>query len=180
MEAAQQDAERIRIQANDDGYREGYAAAKEDAINKYTVSIDEAVRLLDEIKSKKDSYFRENEFELISLIYTICEKILHNELTQSPAAIRGIIADAAKSYRNSVSVKISLPDNEEARLITADGTFLKTILPHVRDIDIEIIDDAPEGTVVLDDGADVTDAGVPTQLEFLKEILHNSRQNAEE
>jgi flagellar assembly protein FliH len=180
MEAAQQDAERIRIQANDDGYREGYAAAKEDALGKYTAAIDEAIRLLDEIKSRKDGYFRENEFELISLIYTICEKILHNELTQSPGIVRGIIADAAKAYRNSVSVKISLPDNEESRLITADGTFLRTILPHVRDIDIDILDDAPEGTVVLDDGHDVTDASVPTQLEFLKEILDNSRKIPEE
>jgi flagellar assembly protein FliH len=180
MEAAQQDAERIRIQANDDGYREGYAAAKEDILKKYTAAVDEAINLLDEIKSKKDGYFRENEFELISLIYTICEKVLHSELTQNPAAVRGIIADAAKAYRNSVSVKISLPDNEEARLITADGTFLKTILPHVRDIDIELVDEAAAGTVVLDDGADVTDASVPTQLEFLREILDNSRKLPEE
>jgi flagellar biosynthesis/type III secretory pathway protein FliH len=180
MEAAQQDAEHIRIQANDDGYREGYAAAKEDIFKKYNSAVDEAINLLDEIKSIKDSYVRESEFELISLIYTICEKILHNELTQSPAVIRSIIADAAKAYRNSVSVKISLPDNEEARLITADGTFLKKILPHVRDIDIELIDEAAEGTVVLDDGTDVTDASVPTQLEFLREILDNSRKLPEE
>jgi flagellar biosynthesis/type III secretory pathway protein FliH len=176
MEAAQHDAEQIRIQANDDGYREGYAAAKEDAFEKYNAGIDEAVSLLDLIKSKKDAYFRENEFELVSLIYTICEKVLHNELTQSPAVIRSIVADAAKAYRNSVSVKISLKDNEESRLIAADGTFLRQILPHVRDIDIEILDDAPDGTVIIDDKNDVTDASVPTQLEFLREILDNSRK----
>jgi flagellar biosynthesis/type III secretory pathway protein FliH len=180
MEKAQQDAEQIRITANDEGFREGYAAAKEEIFAKYNDTIDEAVRLLDEIKQSKEGYFRENEFELVSLIYTVCEKVLHSELTQTPAAVRGIVADAAKAYRNSVSVKISLADNEESRLITADGTFLKKILPGVSYIDIDILDDAPAGTVILDDGKDVTDASVPTQLEFLKEILDNSRKSADE
>jgi flagellar biosynthesis/type III secretory pathway protein FliH len=180
MEKAQHDAEQIRIQANDDGYREGYAAAKEDALAKYNSAIDEANRLLEEIKQNKDQYFRENEFELVSLIYTVCEKVIHDELTQTPAAVRSIVADAAKAYRNSVSVKISLPDNEESRLIQADGTFLRKILPGVQYIDIEILDDAPEGTIILDDGKDVTDASIPTQLQFLKEILDNSRKTADD
>jgi flagellar assembly protein FliH len=176
MEAAQHDAEQIRIQANDDGYREGYAAAKTDALDKYTAAIDNVSLLLEEIKARKDGYFRENEFELVSLIYTICEKVLHSELAQNPAAVRSIVADAAKAYRHSVSVKISLHDNEEARLIAADGAFLQQILPYVKDIDIEILDDAAPGTVIIDDGNDVTDASVPTQLEFLREILDNSRK----
>jgi flagellar assembly protein FliH len=180
MEKAQHDAEQIRIQANDDGYREGYAAAKEEAFAKYNSAIEEVYNLLDEIKQKKDQYFRENEFELVSLIYTVCEKVIHAELTQTPAAVRSIVADAAKAYRNSVSVKISLPDNEQSRLIQADGTFLKKILPGVQYIDIEILDEAPDGTIILDDSKDVTDASIPTQLQFLKEILDNSRKTADD
>jgi flagellar assembly protein FliH len=179
MEKAQQDAEQIRIQANDDGYREGYTAAKTEVFAKYNASLDEVVNMLDEIKDRKDRYFRENEFELVSLIYTVCEKVLHCELSQTPTAIRSIVADAAKAYRNSVSVKISLADNEEARLIKADGTFLREILPGVKFIDVEILDEAKDGTIILDDGKDVTDASVPTQLEFLREILDNSRKTSD-
>jgi hypothetical protein len=70
-----------------------------------------------------------------------------------------------------------MADNEESRKLKTDGTFIKQLIPFVEHIDIEILEDAPEGTVILDDDSEITDASVPTQLDLLKEILRNTRGN---
>ena len=42
-------------------------------------------------------------------------------------------------------------------------------------MEIELDEDAEEGTVIVDNGSEIVDAGVPTQLEFLKEIMRTTR-----
>jgi flagellar assembly protein FliH len=178
MELAQRDAEQLKAKALEDGYAEGYSNAKEEILNKYNKYIDAAAKLLADINARKDAYLTSNEAELRATVYVIAEKIIKNELQTHPDVIENIIADAAKRYRNSKYLKISLPDNEESRKLKTDATFVKQLIPFVEHIDIQIIEDAPEGTVILDDDDEVTDASIPTQLDFLKEILRNTRNKA--
>lgn len=175
MELAQRDAEQIKSKALEDGYAEGYAAAKAEILGKYNKYVDAAAKLLADVNARKDAYFASNEAELRATVYAIAEKILHAELQTRPDVIENIIADAAKRYRNAKYLKIALADNEEARKLRTDATFVKQLIPFVEHIDIQILEDAPEGTVILDDDEEVTDASIPTQLDFLKEILRNTR-----
>jgi flagellar biosynthesis/type III secretory pathway protein FliH len=175
MEIAQKDAEELRAKALEDGYKEGYDAAKTEALEKYNKYIDAVAKLLSDINTRKDAYFSSNEAELRATVYVIAEKIVKGELEIHPEAVERIIADAAKKYRNSKYLKISMPDNEEARKLKTDGSFIKQLIPFIEHIDVELLEDAPEGTVILDDDSEVTDASIPTQLDLLKEILRNTR-----
>jgi flagellar assembly protein FliH len=179
MELAQRDAEQMKAKALEDGYAEGYATAKEEILTKYNKYIDAAAKLLADINSRKDAYFTSNEAELRATVYVIAEKIIKSELQTHPEVIENIISDAAKRYRNSRYLKIALPDNSEARKLRADATFVKQLIPFIEHIDVQILEDAPEGTVILDDEDEVTDASIPTQLDFLKEILRNTRGKAQ-
>ncbi|MDR0986246.1 MAG: hypothetical protein LBL98_00930 [Ruminococcus sp.] len=175
MEKAQKDADEMKAKALEDGYKEGFDAAKAEAIEKYDKYIDAAAKLLADINARKESYFLSNEAELRATVYVIAEKVIHSELQIHPEAVENIIADAAKKYRNSKYLKISMADNPESRKLKVDGSFVKQLIPFVKDIDIQILDDVPENTIILDDTNEVTDASIPTQLDLLKEILRNTR-----
>jgi flagellar biosynthesis/type III secretory pathway protein FliH len=175
METARTDAENLRAKAIEDGYAQGFETAKAEILDKYNKYIDAAAKLLPDINARKESYFHSNEAELRATVYVIAEKIVRSELTTRPEAIESIIADAAKKYRNSKYLKISMADNEESRKLKVDGSFIKQLIPYIEHIDVELSDEAPEGTIILDDGDEVTDASIPTQLELLKEILKNTR-----
>jgi flagellar biosynthesis/type III secretory pathway protein FliH len=177
MEIAQKDAEEMKAKALEDGYKEGYETAKAEAVEKYNKYVDAAAKLLADINARKESYFLSNEAELRATVYVIAEKIVHGELQIHPEAVENIISDAAKKYRNSKYLKITMDDNEESRKLKVDGTFVKQLIPFVKDIDIQILEDAPENTIILDDTDEVTDASIPTQLDLLKEILRNTRGN---
>jgi flagellar biosynthesis/type III secretory pathway protein FliH len=175
MESARRDADELKAKAIEDGYSQGFASAKEEIIGKYNKYIDAAAKLLSDINARKESYFNSNEAELRATVYVIAEKIVKSELKIRPEAVEDIIADAAKKYRNSRYLKISMADNEESRKLKVDGSFIKQLIPYIEHIDIELLEDVQENTIILDDGDEVTDASVPTQLDLLKEILKNTR-----
>jgi flagellar biosynthesis/type III secretory pathway protein FliH len=175
MELAQKDIDEMKAKALEDGYKEGYETAKAEAFEKYDKYVDAAAKLLADINARKESYFLSNEAELRATVYVIAEKIVHAELQIHPEAVENIIADAAKKYRNSKYLKISMADNPESRKLKVDGSFVKQLIPYIKDIDIELLDEVPENTIVLDDLSEVTDASIPTQLDLLKEILRNTR-----
>jgi flagellar biosynthesis/type III secretory pathway protein FliH len=175
METARTDAGSLRAKAIEDGYSQGFETAKAEILDKYNKYIDAAAKLLSDINARKESYFHSNEAELRATVYVIAEKIVRSELTTRPEAVESIIADAAKKYRNSKYLKISMADNEESRKLKVDGSFVRQLIPYIEHIDVELSDEAPEGTIILDDGEEVTDASIPTQLELLKEILKNTR-----
>ena len=147
--------ELARQEGHTEGYNEGYATGKEESIEKYKKFIDAAGKLLGEINSRKEAYYISNEEEMRDTVFELVQKITAAEIKTDPRVIDGIIGEAAKNFRNSDYIKITLAE---------DGISERYLT-----------DEAEEGTVILDNGSEIVDAGIPTQLDFLKEILKNTR-----
>lgn len=175
IERANRECAILKEKAKAEGFKEGFDEGKKQSLEKCSKYIDAAAGLLSDINSRKDAYYISNEKELRETLFLMVEKITKAELKTDPAVIERIIADAAKGFRNSDYIKISLADGEISRKIKTDDRFIRELIPYIKDIDIEILPDAEEGTIILDDNDEIVDASVPTQLDFLKEILKNTR-----
>lgn len=175
LERAAKECAILKEKAKAEGFKEGYDEGKRQSLEKCSKFVDAAAQLLADINSHKDAYYLENEKELRDTLSLMVEKIVRAELKTSPQMIERIIADAAKGFRNSDYIKISLADGEISRELKTDEKLIKEIIPYIADIEVEILPDAEEGTVILDNNEEIVDASVPTQLEFLKEIMRNSR-----
>lgn len=169
----------LKAQARQEGYDEGYKEGHDEIFEKCQKYIDGAAKLLADINARKDAYYISNEKELKDTLFVMVEKIVKAELEVNPLIIERIIADAAKAYRNSDYIKISVSDGEIAQKIKTDKKFINKLIPFIKDIDVEILEEAEDGTVILDDEQNIIDASVPTQLDFLKEILKNTRGDDE-
>ncbi|MBQ7981531.1 MAG: hypothetical protein IJ305_07985 [Oscillospiraceae bacterium] len=142
--------------------------------------MDASGKLLSEINSRKEAYYISNEDELRTTVFEMVKKITRAELAADPKIIEGIIAEAAKNFRNSDYIKITLAEDDLTEKFRTDEKLIKEIIPFIPEVEIEFDDEAEEGTVILDNGSEIVDAGIPTQLDFLKEILNNTRGKTEE
>lgn len=176
LERASKECAILKEKAKAEGFKEGFDEGKKQSMEKCSKYIDASAQLLSDINAHKDAYYISNEKELRETLFLMVQKITKAELKTDPAVIERIIADAAKGFRNSDYIKISLADGEVSREIKTDDKLIKKLIPFIPDIDVEILPDAEEGTVILDNNEEIVDASVPTQLDFLKEILKNTRE----
>lgn len=168
---AEADAEIIRKTAAEKGYFEGNEKSKATA-EKY---LSAAAELVSQATAQKEAYYISHKDELIETACFLAEKLIATKLSEDKSVIANIAANAAKDFRNSERVKISLAAADISAEATADIDYLKSLIKGIPDIEIEILENAKTGTVVLDNGSEIIDASVPTQLDFLKEIMENSR-----
>lgn len=175
MEKANRECAMLKEQAKKEGHDEGFADGRKESLEKYSKCIDASGRLLSEINSRKEAYYISAEEEMRNTVFELVNKIVRTELKTNPRVIEGIIAEAAKNFRNSDYIKITLAEDGITERFKTDEKLIKDIIPFIPEVEIEFDEDAEEGTVIEDDGSEIVDAGVPTQLEFLKEILRTTR-----
>ncbi|MBP0957303.1 MAG: hypothetical protein J5997_08045 [Oscillospiraceae bacterium] len=180
--AAEEECDRLREKSRKEGFDAGFEAGKEEALKKCEKYLETAGALLSEINSKKEAYYISHEYELCETVLDMVRKITLSEIKTDPEVIDRIAANAARSFRNSDYVKISVAQGEASREFVTDKEFVKSLIPFIPEIEVEELDplDAPPGTVVLDNGSEIIDASIPTQLDFLKEIMKNSHKEEQE
>lgn len=180
--AADEECARLKELSRKEGFEVGFEAGKKEAMEKCEKYLEAAAKLLAEINAKKDAYYISNEYEMCQTVMDMVKKITLAELKTDPEVIDRICRNAAKNFRNSDYLKISVSQGEASVKLITDAEYVKSLIPFIPEIEIEELDaaDAPLGTVVLDNGSEIIDASVPTQLEFLREIMKNSGREAED
>ncbi len=181
FEAAEEECTRIKERSSREGFEAGFQAGWDDGVKKCDKYLEAAAKLLADINAHKEAYYISNEYELRETVLDMVRKITMEEIKTAPAVIDRIAANAAKNFRNSDYIKISVCKGEASRELVSDKEYLASIIPFIPEIEIEELDpeDTPHGTVVLDNGSEIIDASVPTQLDFLREIMKNSRGEQE-
>lgn len=175
IDKANKECVKIKEIARQEGITQGFAEGKEESLDKYKKYIDAAGNLLSEINARKEAYYISNEEDLRTTVFEIAQKVVHAELKASPEVIENILADAAKNFRNSDYIKIILKEEEMTERFKTDEKLINKIIPFIPDIEIVFDENTEDGTIVIDNGSEIVDASIPTQLDFLKEILNNTR-----
>lgn len=164
-------ADEGRKQGYDDGHKKGYDEGYVAALKKCKDTLVELKSINEQIIAEKEQIFREYENQLFDTIFDIAQKITINSLKQKDkAVISKMIKEAGKRYRNSKNVKISLSSLDISETAEIDDAVFAEAFRPGTNVEIEILKDAPEGTLILDDGAEITDAGVPTQLKMIEQL----------
>lgn len=156
------------------GYDDGYSKGKEEC----AAALSEVSAILNGMDAEKEKIFKEYENQLFDAIFTIANKITVNSLNQKDkSVIAQMLKEAAKSFRGSSYVKVSLSklDIEESANVDLDD--LRQVfgkyggnLGERQHIEFEILKDAPKGTLILDNGSEIADAGIATQLKMIENL----------
>ena len=154
-------------EGNEKGYSEGY----EKGLKESEGTLKELMAALEAVDNERERFFKEYESQLFDTIYTIANKITVNSLTQKDkAVITKMLKEAAKGFRNSEYVKVTLSKLDVEQFGTAGVDTLKEVFRENQFVEFEVVKDAPQGTLILDDGSEITDAGVATQLMMIEKL----------
>jgi len=155
----------------EDGYKKGYDEGYVVALKKCRDTLMELKQLNEDIIAKKADIFLSYERSLFDSIFEIAQKVTLGSLKQKDkAVITKMLREAGKKFRGSKNVKISLSSIDISDETEIDEELLKDIFNEGTNVEIEILKDAPEGTLIIDNGAEITDAGVQTQLKMIEQL----------
>lgn len=169
-------AEELFEQERRRGFQQGLEEGRKKGMEQCSSYIKAGARFLSEINARKEAYYLSHSEELEELVLEMVRKITLREIELNHEILTDILKNAAKSFRNSDSLKVSLAKGDISEEVVTDKAFLESIAAGIPDIEVELLPEAVSGTVILDNGSEILDASVPTQLEFLKEIMENSRR----
>ncbi|MCL1831799.1 MAG: hypothetical protein FWG45_02675 [Oscillospiraceae bacterium] len=181
-ESAEKECVNLRKTAQEHGYADGYASGEkpgyDDGYARGREECTETLRELNEAMSRvpaeKDSIFKEYENQLFDLIFTISNKITAHSLNQKDkSVISRMLKEAARGFRGSSYVKVSLSKLDITESANVDLDELKSVFGKFgekQQVEFEILKDAPKGTLILDNGSEIADAGIQTQLKMIENL----------
>lgn len=167
----QAQAEAIFEQSKADGFAKGHEDGYAAGLDKCRDMLAELKRLSEQMVSDKAELFDSYEVEIFDTVMEIVNRITLNSLGQKDkAVIKKTIKEAGKSFRGSEYVKLTLSKTDVSEEMAADTDYFKKLFNNVKNVEVEVLKDAPSGTVIIDNGSEITDAGIQTQLKMIEEL----------
>ncbi len=149
------------------GYDEGYVKG----LTKCKDTLIELKNALESFEKEKENYFKTYEHQIFNTIFDIAQKITLDSLKQKDKAVlQKMLKQAAKDFLTSENVKITLSALDVNEEVGTDIDTLRSCFRENQHVEFEVLKDAPSGTLIIDNGSEITDAGIPTQLKMIGEL----------
>ncbi len=158
-------------QGYDEGYKKGYDEGYVNALKKCKDTLLELKQLSEDVVAHKSKIYLDYEHALFDVIFDIAQKITLDSLKQKEkAVIMKMLKEAGKRFRGSKNVKITLSGMDISDVTEVDESILEEVFKGGSNIEFEILHDAPSGTLIIDNGTEITDASVMTQLKMIEQL----------
>lgn len=175
LNSAKSEAEKLKENEKRAGYEEGQKKGYDDgyvkALKKCKETLVELKSLAEQITADKNEIMMQYERQLFDTIFDICQRVTLGALAQKEKGIiTRMIHEAGRKYKASKNVKITLSKLDVSEEAEIDEQLLKDVFKNCDNVEIEIQEDAPSGTLLIDDGSEITDASVMTQLKMVEQL----------
>ena len=161
----------VFIKARAEGFEQGKKDGKALMTSEGKGILDEAREFSDRINEQKIKLFEQYEKEIYETVMEIANKVTLNSMSvKDGTAAKKLIKQAAKDFRNSQVIRITLDENEASTELSGDYEYLKELCGGLAHVEVELLANGDPGTVIVDNGEEITDAGVMTQLKMIREL----------
>ncbi|MGN0687434.1 MAG: FliH/SctL family protein [Oscillospiraceae bacterium] len=168
---AQAQKDSVFIKARADGFEQGKKDGVEACLAQGHDILDSAKAYAQSINAEKDELFAKYENDIFDTVMMIANKVTLDSLTaKDSTVVKKLIKKAAKEFRNTDRIRITLDKNGATETLAADYEYLKELCGGVQHVEVELLPDAEPGTVIVESGGEITDAGIHTQLRMIQEL----------
>ncbi len=168
---AENNRESVFIKAKAEGFEQGRKDGVEACLAQGRDILNEAKAFSERIMSEKAALFDRYEKDIFDTVMDIANKVTLGSMSvKDGTAAKKLIKKAAKEFRSSQLVRITLDKNGASEEIAGDAEFLKELCGGAEHVEVELLPDAEQGTVIVDNGSEITDAGIQTQLRMIREL----------
>lgn len=167
---AEQNREGVFIKARAEGFDQGKKDGVAACMAEGQHILDNAREYSERINKEKTELFAKYEKDIYDTVMDIANKVTLNSMSvKDGTAAKKLIKKAAKDFRNSQLIRITLDENGASTEFAGDYEYLKELCS-CENVEVELIADASPGTVIVDNGEEITDAGIQTQLKMIREL----------
>ena len=175
VNSAKSEAEKLKENerriGREEGEKQGFDEGYVKALKKCKETLLELKSLAEQVTADKSELMMQYERQLFDTIFDICQRVTMGALAQKEKGIiTRMIHEAGRKYKTSKNVKITLSKLDVSEEAEIDEQLLKDFFKNCENVDIEIQEDAPSGTLLIDDGSEITDASVMTQLRMVEQL----------
>lgn len=181
-QAAEAEVARIHQQASEEGYNQGYAEGQRKgqqeasaAMHKAAQDSVEAVqRFLTQANNMRDEKIDKLSGELLDVVVTVAEKVIHVSLKSSEEIIKRMIVAATEKLKRREWVQIYVADCDVKGVAQSDPSLsaaLSSLSDHIKIVPMR---DAESGTCIVEMPDEIIDASASTQLENIRSVIHEN------
>jgi len=184
LEEARDDAEKKREHAEQEGYEKGYEKGLEEGKRSFDEKLAEKIQkddemlktVLDEIHQERERTYSELEDEVANLSIEIVRKIIHPPEEMIGDFFALLIKNALRQMSTDGKIIIRVGPNEYERFFSSGAATIEldsglTVTATVlRDVSLQ------EGDCIIDTEDVTVNAGIDSQLEFVKLAFERANQ----
>ena len=166
-----------------EGRKEGEAYAYRDAMEEYNSkfaekiqSVEDAVaKYISDVEIEKEKILEKYIDDLRDISIAIGEKIVKTSLKSSEDVVKRMILAATEKLKKTAWAKIYIAGISDGETIKGDKEFLHSLSKLSDNVKIVVLDDEEPGTCLIELPNEIIDVSFQSQLENIREILHNAR-----
>lgn len=185
LEVARQEAEKIKEEARDTGFKQGEAEGWEDGywqaynenIKKLEADrenvLNEVKQSITEMETLKKELLDKHLDELRDVAVAIAEKIMRVGLQSSGDIIKRMIISATEKLTKTQWVKIYISKYDAELMAEGDAALLSSLSYLSDNIKVITMEGEEQGTCIIELPKVIIDASINTQMENIRGILNN-------
>lgn len=171
LSEAEKNRDDVLIKARAEGFEQGKKDGVAACMQAGQSVLDEVQEFFRRMNESKEQLFAQYEKDIFDTVMDIANKVTMNSMAvKDGTAAKKLIKKAAKEFGSSRMIRITLDENGASAEFAGDYEFLKELCGGVPHVEVEVIPDAEPGTVIVDNGEEITDAGINTQLKMIREL----------
>ena len=169
MKEANQNADSIFKKAQDDGFKKGFAEGEISSEKKYNKLIKQAECVLDGADKERKKIITGIECEIIELQAETTEKIIKQKIESDDEVFIKIVKSALERFKLDSKLSIKVSPSEYEAVKKREENFNR--INNVKNIRIVKDSEMERGDCVISAESGEIDAGVETQISYIKEGL---------
>lgn len=187
LDEARKQAEKLKEEAARQGRQEGLTQGKaegerqareegEAAWQRKTEEFQKQIAAyVKEMDLARDKVLEEYLDDLKDISLAVAEKIIRVSLKDSSDVVRRMILAATEKLKKKAWVKIYVAQEERGMRLNGDRELLEELSRISDNVKIVAMEDAEQGTCIVEMPDEIIDASVSTQMENIRDILNNAR-----
>jgi len=173
-ERALREAERLREQARQEGYQKGLEQGRFQALAENEKVLEDLKALMASLDEGRTAQIEAYKQQMIDLALDIARKVVGAKLEQDDEVFVNIFKRAVEGLSGQKIVKISV-SGHEAEFVTAHADYLLKMVQDAEKLEVQVLEDAAPGTLIVDTEDVVIDASAQKQLEVLCQAVEDAR-----
>jgi flagellar assembly protein FliH len=160
-------------QARKQGFDIGFNSGKQEATEQNEEVLNELRSLFNEFDLQKDQILEDYKSSIKKLAMSIAKKIVNKELENDDEIFLNLYKNAVKDFKNQEWVRVSV-SGHQADFATTNAELLKTVIRGTKYLDIIVLDDAPNGTCIVETDQGIVNTSTVIQFEKIEDAFNNN------